>query len=93
MPQKSREKWTGLPQQPIEVTAETLARLEGAIREYYQRLDGRGEACHVEYRRRSGAIDSFFAYPADYVDDVEEYETMASSSASAGAADSKLLSR
>jgi hypothetical protein len=74
MPQKSREKWTGLPQQAIEVTAETLARLEGAIREYYQRLDGRGLACRAEYRRRSGAIDSFFAYPADYVDDVEEYD-------------------
>jgi len=74
MPQKSREKWTGLPQEPVDVTAETVVRLEGAIREYYQRLDGRGEACHVEYRRRSGAVDSFFAYPADYVDDVEEYE-------------------
>ncbi len=74
MPQKSREKWTGLPQRPIEVTAETVARLEGEIREYYQRLDGRGEACHVEYRRRSSAIDSFFAYPADYVDSVEEYD-------------------
>ncbi len=74
MPQKSREKWTGLPHQPVDVTAETVARLEGAIREYYQRLDGRGEACHVEYRRRSGAINSFFAYPADYVDDVEEFE-------------------
>jgi hypothetical protein len=74
MPQKSREKWSGLPQQPTDVTAETVARLEAAIREYYQRLDGRGEACHVEYRRRSGAIDSLFAYPADYVDDVEEYE-------------------
>ena len=74
MPQKSREKWTGLPQEPVDVTAETVVRLEGAIREYYQRLDGRGEACQVEYRRRSGAVDSFFAYPADYVDDVEEYE-------------------
>jgi hypothetical protein len=74
IPQKSREKWTGLPQQPIEVTPGTLARLESAIRDYYQRLDGRGEACHVEYRRRNGAVDSFFAYPADYVDDVEEYD-------------------
>jgi hypothetical protein len=74
IPQKSREKWTGLPLQSLEVTTETLAHLEDAIREYYQRLDGRGEACHVEYRRRDGAIDSFFAYPADYVDDVEEYD-------------------
>ena len=73
IPQKSREKWTGVPQQMIEATAETLARLKGAIRDFYQQLDGRGDACHVEYRRRNGAIDSFFAYPADYVDSVEEY--------------------
>jgi len=74
MPQKSREKWTGVPQQMIDATAETLAKLKSAIRDYYQQLDGRGDACHVEYRRRNGAIDSFFAYPADYVDSVEEYD-------------------
>jgi hypothetical protein len=74
IPQKSREKWTGLPHEPIAVTPEMLANLEGAIRDYYQQLDGRGEACHAEYRRREGAIDSFFAYPADYVNDVDEFD-------------------
>jgi len=74
IPQKSREKWTGLPHQPIEATAEMLTSVERAIRDYYQQRDGRGEACHAEYRRRDGAIDSFFVYPADYVDDVDEFD-------------------
>ena len=74
IPQKSREKWTGLPQQPIEATAEMLTSVERAIRHYYQKRDGRGEACHAEYRRREGTIDSFFVYPADYVDDVDEFD-------------------
>ena len=85
---KIQEKWTGLPQRPVDVTAETVVRLEGAIREYYQRLDGRGEACQVEYRRRS-APWTLFAYPADYVDDVEEYEDQLVSSA--GTAGSRLF--
>ena len=43
------------------------------ISEYYRARDGRGENCKVEYRRRSSGLDSFFAYPADYVDDLMGY--------------------
>jgi hypothetical protein len=44
------------------------------ISEYYRARDGRGENCKVEYRRRSSGLDSFFAYPADYVGEIMGYD-------------------
>lgn len=74
LPQRSSEKWVDLPKRPLVVTAAILGNLERAIADYYQKREGRGEQCRVEHRRRSGNIDSFFAYPADYVDEVLGYD-------------------
>jgi hypothetical protein len=44
------------------------------ISSYYLARQGRGERCKVEYRRTSGGIDTFFAYPADYADEIVGYD-------------------
>jgi hypothetical protein len=74
LPARSWEKRTGLAKRDGTVPAETVAELGRAISEYYLRRDGRGEKCVVEYRRRASTADSFFAYPADYADEVVGYD-------------------
>lgn len=74
LPKCSWEKRNGLPKKPIEFTATTVSDLSRRISEYYLARDGRGENCKVEYRQRSFGLDSFFAYPADYVEDIMGYD-------------------
>jgi hypothetical protein len=63
-----------LPKKPIEFTEATVSDLGRRISEYYRTRDGRGENCKVEYRHRSSGLDSFFAYPADYVEEIMGYD-------------------
>ena len=74
LPRCSWEKRNGLPKKPIDFTDTTVSDLGRKISEYYRARDGRGENCKVEYRRRSNGLDSFFAYPADYVGDIMGYD-------------------
>lgn len=74
LPRCSWEKRNGLPKKPIEFTDATVSDLGRRISEYYRARDGRGENCKVEYRRRSSGLDSFFAYPADYVEEIMGYD-------------------
>ena len=74
LPRCSWEKQNGLPKKPIEFTEATVSDLGRRISEYYRTRDGRGENCKVEYRHRSSGLDSFFAYPADYVEEIMGYD-------------------
>ncbi len=74
LPKCSWEKRNGLPKKTIEFTDTTISDLGRKISEYYRARDGRGENCKVEYRRRSSGLDSFFAYPADYVEEILGYD-------------------
>ncbi|MBI4902874.1 MAG: hypothetical protein HY820_04515 [Acidobacteria bacterium] len=73
LPLRSWEKWIDLPVRPNSVNDIDVANLEHSIAEYFQNRDGRGERCRVEHRRRPGNIDCFFAYPADYADEIIGY--------------------
>jgi len=73
LPRRSWEKRNGLPKQQIEVTAGCIKELGSRISNYYFSREGRGERCKVEHRRRASGIDSFFAYPADYADEIVGY--------------------
>jgi hypothetical protein len=73
LPARSWEKRTGLARREDAVPTDTVAELGRAISEYYLQRDGRGEKCVVEYRRRASNIDSFFAYPADFADEMVGY--------------------
>lgn len=74
LPRRSTEKRNGMPKMAPAITAETLDRFGAAISAYYQETQGRGEHCRVEHFLRSGHIDFFFAYPADYSDTIICYE-------------------
>lgn len=74
LPRCSWEKRNGLPKKPIEFTDATVSDLGRRISEYYRARDGRGENCKVEYRHRTSGLDSFFAYPADYVEEIMGYD-------------------
>ena len=69
LPRSSWEKRKGLPKQQIEVTAGRIAELSSRISDYYSAREGRGRKCQVDHRRRASGIDSFCAYPMDYVDE------------------------
>jgi hypothetical protein len=73
LPCRSWEKFTGLAKHEGAVADQIVTALSHAISEYYLRRDGRGARCVAEYRRRASSIDSFFAYPADYADEVVGY--------------------
>jgi len=74
LPRQSWEKRNGLPKKAIQVSEATLVKLGEEISSFYQKREGRGHQCKVEYRRREGSIDSFFAYPADYADELTGYD-------------------
>lgn len=74
LPKRMWESRQGLPVRQLEVTDAVRAELQRQIKEMYQPEQCRGEHCEVEYMRREGGIDCFFAYPADYLDEREGYD-------------------
>jgi hypothetical protein len=74
LPRRSMEKRTGLPALTPGITPDVLSRFGAALTEYFQAHQGRGEHCKVEHLERSGQMDFFFAYPADYADVLIGYE-------------------
>jgi len=57
-----------------DITPEVLEQFGNSMADYYQTNQGRGDHCRVEHFVRSGHIDFFFAYPADYADVLIGYE-------------------
>lgn len=74
LPRRSMEKRMGLPAMDPAVTSEALEQFATAMADYYQTNQGRGDHCKIEHFLRSGHIDFFFAYPADYADVLIGYE-------------------
>ena len=74
LPRRSMEKRDGLPAMTPEITPDALEQFGAGLGEYFQAHQGRGEHCQVEHLLRSGQIDFFFAYPADYADVLIGYE-------------------
>ncbi len=74
LPRRSMEKRDGLPAMTPQITSDALEQFGAGLAEYFQRHQGRGEHCKVEHLLRSGHIDFFFAYPADYADVLIGYE-------------------
>ena len=74
LPRRSMEKRDGLPAMTPQITPDVLEEFGVGLAEYFQSHQGRGEHCRVEHLLRSGHIDFFFAYPADYADVLIGYE-------------------
>jgi hypothetical protein len=74
LPRRSMERRTGLPAMAPDITPETLEQFGNSIADYYRTHQGRGDHCRVEHFVRSGLIDFFFAFPADYADVLIGYE-------------------
>ncbi len=74
LPKRMWESRQGLPVQQLVVTDAVRAELQCQIKEMYQPEQCRADHCEVEYMRREGGIDCFFAYPADYWDEREGYD-------------------
>ena len=74
LPRRSMEKRDGLPAMTPRTTADALDQFGAGLAEYFQTHQGRGEHCKVEHLLRSGHIDFFFAFPADYADVLIGYE-------------------
>ncbi len=74
LPRRSTEKRNGMPRMAPPTDDITLERFGAAVSKYYQETQGRGEHCRVEHTARSGHIDYFYAYPADYSDTLICYE-------------------
>lgn len=72
LPRRSWEKRNGMPKQAIEINDEVVDALGRNLSAYYLARLVRGERCKVEYRRHAG-IDTFYAYPADYGDEIIGY--------------------
>ncbi len=73
LPRRSWEKRNGMPKQAVEINDGVLDALGSNLSAYYLARQVRGERCKVEYRRHAG-IDTFYAYPADYGDDLLGYD-------------------
>jgi hypothetical protein len=58
-------KRKNMSNRPAAVDKASLQQLAGLIRNYFHRVEGRGNNCVVEPFRR-GELDYFFAYPEDY---------------------------
>ena len=65
----------GLPIKQIEVTDDIKLELSRQITGLFQPEQCRGYHCVVEHVRREGGIECFFAYPADYWDEREGYDS------------------
>ena len=65
-------KRKGFPHQPASVHEDGRQALAAGIRDYFHRMEGRGNNCMVETLRR-GELDYFFAYPEDYSQNTVEW--------------------
>jgi len=74
LPKRSWETIKHLPQKSIEATPEMLTELGRRFSDFFWATQVRGDKCTVEHRRRDGDVDSFFAYPADYIDERLGYD-------------------
>lgn len=74
LPRRSWETMKNLPVRSINVTSEMLGEFGQQLSAFFWTTQGRGDKCKVEHRRREGDIDSFFAYPADYIDERFGYD-------------------
>jgi hypothetical protein len=70
----SWEKRNGFPKQDLGSPETMKAELGPRIGDYYRARDGRGAPCKVEHQKRSNGSHWFFAYPADYEDEVLGYD-------------------
>lgn len=70
----SWEKRNGFPKQDLAAPEAMKAELGPRIGDYYRARDGRGAPCKVEHQKRSNGSHWFFAYPADYEDEVLGYD-------------------
>jgi hypothetical protein len=70
----SWEKRNGFPKQDLGSPDAMKAELGPRIGDYYRARDGRGAPCKVEHQKRSNGSHWFFAYPADYEDEVLGYD-------------------
>lgn len=74
LPRRSTEKRNGMQKMAPAINEVTLEQFGATVSRYFQEAQGRGEHCKVEHFVRSGHIDFFFAYPADYSDTMICYE-------------------
>jgi hypothetical protein len=70
----SWEKRNGFPKQDLAAPEAMKEQLGPRIGDYYRTRDGRGAPCKVEHQKRSNGSHWFFAYPADYEDEVLGYD-------------------
>jgi len=70
----SWEKRNGFPKQDLGSPDAMKAELGPRIGDYYRARDGRGAPCKVEHQKRNNGSHWFFAYPADYEDEVLGYD-------------------
>lgn len=59
-------KRNDLPSRSIEVTDALLSQLARELSALFERTQGRGYPCTVEYQRRGPAVQYFFAHPDDF---------------------------
>jgi hypothetical protein len=74
LPKRSWETLKNLPVRTVGVTPEMQVELGRQLSEFFWTTQGRGDKCKVEFRRRDGDVDCFFAYPADYIDERFGYD-------------------
>ena len=74
LPRRSMEKRDGLPAMTPQITTDALNQFGWALPSIFSHIKVRGEHCKVEHLLRSGHIDFFFAFPADYADVLIGYE-------------------
>lgn len=65
-------KRKGFPHKPAAVDEHSVKELEDSICDFFHRTEGRGKNCSVDCLRRRD-LDYFFAYPADYSRQANEW--------------------
>lgn len=58
----------------FQVTDGMKTELGLRIAAFFQTIQGRGEQCKVDHGSRDGDVEYFFAYPADYADELIGYD-------------------
>jgi hypothetical protein len=74
LPKRSWEirKVAAVPE--FQTTDEMKVELGLRIAAFFQAIQGRGEQCKVDHGARDGEVEYFFAYPADYADELIGYD-------------------
>lgn len=58
----------------FQATDDMKVELGLRIAAFFQAIQGRGEQCKVDHGSRNGEVEYFFAYPADYADELIGYD-------------------